>query len=688
MPLPFTPKSLIDALTNFPGGVNSGDSPLDLPPEVMAGAINTTVRGQNVTHRSTYHKRRIIYPDDATQTGVEKGRFQGGCYYFADDQSSSLVALISGRVFQFQISGDDLTAREITISGGVLNPTRPQAWLWQAEKWVIIQDGLSNPIFFDGTTTAARSNYLAPTAFNTTTASDFVSGNGIPAIGTFGNLDFASVVGLNVGDIVTFATVGTFQVLTIAGATVTLLNLTASPVGATVAVGTAVSWSHTTGTQLPPGRMGCYGMGRNWFALVDGKQFVAGDIVGGASGTVANNYRDAVLYITENLFLKGGGNFTVPGSVGDITAMRFVANLDASLGQGPLQVFTHNTVFSCQAPVDRLTWQTVTNPILQVSLISNGALGQNSTVLANGDVIFRSIGGVRSLILARREFNTWGNTPISFEVSPMLSTDDPGLLQYGSAIAFDNRLLMTVGTTLDAETGNVYFQGLIPLNFDPLSGLRGKLPSVWDAVVWTGLNVLQLIVGEVNRVERAFAFVLNGIGDSKAIEIWEIKRSYNPNLSAAQQPLAAISDNDGLRDIPVTWQFDSASLRFGIPRKDLQYLNLSNGELQVSDLQGTVTFQTYYRADQYPCWSRWHSWQQCQAADSDESRPGYLPREGFGAPRNIGCDESTDRPLNQGYTFQVRTVIQGHCVVIGEYFGADTQPQPTFAAMQCQPICP
>lgn len=703
MPQPYKPQTLYDALGSFEGGTNSGDSPLHLPPQVMAGAVNTTVRGQNVTHRSCYHRRLIEFISDEVQEGFEGGFYQGGCYYFSDDQEASLLAMVSGRLFQLLIDGNTVTCREIALPD-TLSINRPQVWMWQAEKWVIIQDGLNNPIFFDGSTvTAVRSNYAAPAFVSTTTATDFAT-NGIPAIGTSDDIDFTSVAGLVVGYIVTIKDIGTFQVQSITGSTVSLLNLTGTPAGQDVTVGTVVSWYQSLGQQLPPGRMGAYGMGRNWISLVDGKQFVASDIVGGASGTVANELRDSVLYITENLFIKGGGNFTVPGSVGDITAMRFVATLDASLGQGPLQVFTHNTVFSCNAPVDRLLWQSVTNPILTESLIGNGALGQNSTVLANGDTFFRAISGVCSLILARREFITsWGNVPVSFEVSPVLSTDDPGLLTYSSAIVFDNRLLMTVGTTRDTESGNIYFKGMVPLNFDPSSGARNKLPPVWDAVVWDGLNILQLLTGEVDKVQRAFAFTFNATPGIRRIELWEIKRSYNPQLTPSQQPLSAIYDNDGTDDLPVTWRFDSASLRFGIPSDEHQLLRLSNGEMWISDLQGLATFQIFYKADQYPCWALWRGWQQCQAgtgipensftaAATNTGRPGYFPREGFGTPPGEingvnQCDEN-GRPLNNGYTFQVRAIIQGHCVVVGEFFGADVLPQPIFAKINCGPICP
>lgn len=682
MPSPYKAgEKLYDALSSFPGGVNEGLSALDLSAQVMAGAINVTVRGNHATHRSSYHKRKINWESDATKTAVNTGRWQGGCYYFGDDQEASLLAFISGRLFWFTLEDDEFTCREVTITGGIQGANQPQAWLWQAEKWAIIQDGISNPIFFNGTLTATRSNYSQPINYSTTTASEFAGGAGIPAVNQSGDIDFTDVTNLVVGDVVTFLNIGMFQVQAIVGATVTLLNLTATPVGKTDNSGVTVSWVHQ-GAQLPPGRMGAYGMGRNWISLVDGKQFVASDIVGGASGTVANNFRDAVLNITENLFLRGGGNFTVPGSVGDIKAMRFVATLDASLGQGPLQVFTHNTVFSCQTPVDRLTWQTVTNPILTESLISNGALGQNSTVLANGDVLFRSIDGVRSLILARRDFSTWGNVPISREVCRSLNTDDPGLLTYGSAIVFDNRLLMTVGTTSHAQ--GVYFQALIPLNFDPLSSLRGKAPSVWDAGLWTGLNTLQLVTGEFDGVQRAFSFVLNLTEGLDGIELWEILPSYDPTLPAAQQPRAKIYDNDLDRDIPIIWQFDSHSMRFGVPPNDRVYMRLLNGELWVGDVQGQVLFQVKYRPDQYPCWVNWHQWNECQSASSSESKPGFRPRMGFGSPSSEPCEGS---PLCNGFTFQTRLIIQGHCVINGIFFEAVSQPMPVFAPRACDSIC-
>ena len=682
--------------------MNEGDSPLDLPLQVMAGAINTTVSGKNVTHRPAYVRRPITYSTTSAKTGVEQGVFQGACDYLADNGTSSKVALISGRLFQFVILGTTVTCFEINIPNGVTNPNQPQAWLWQSEYFVIVNDGLSNPLFFDGRTNSGicvRSNYFPPSAFSTTTTSLWTT-NGIPAPGTSDTISFTSVgagpAALSVGSIVTMsyspsATVtfsyGQFQVLAINVLQITLLNLTGTPTGAIVPMGATVQWVNQ-GTQLPPGRMGTYGQGRNWQALIDGKQFVAGDIVGGSSGTAANNFRDAVINITENLFLVGGGNFTVPGTFGSIRAMRFVATLDVSLGQGPLQVFTHDAVFSCNAPVDRLTWQTITNPILTQSLISSGALSQNSTILANGDAIFRSIDGARSLILARRDFDTWGNVPISFEVGPILDLDNPGLLGYTSSVVFDNRYLLTTNGIQDAQ--GVFFQGLVPLNFDPISSLRGKAPAVWDSGVWIGLNILQITGGPVEQVDRCFAFVLRKSPVSQ-IEFWEILPKEGPN--------SANFDNDGTVDIPIPWQFDSASLRFGVPKNDRKYMYLSNGETWWDNVVGTVTFDVFYKPDQYPCWTRWHNWQQCQNADlpvedpfsvpptTNQSQPGFIPRAGLGEPSPTPCDTSTNRPMRDGFTFQTRIQVLGHAVFLGAFFEANTKAMPKFAKVICGPLC-
>ncbi len=657
--------TLIDALFDFDGGVNQTRSPLKLDPNIMAHAVNVTVRNDFATHRPPYNKRILTYENDVTRAMVEGGLFQGACFYIADSPPPSLIAAISGRLFQFTIVLN--TVNVALVDGGVTqDPNVLQAWLWQAENYVIWNDGINNPVFFDGST-CIQSDF----GFQSTSAT-FV----VPAIGSSITKAFATVTGIAIGSHLDFQDTTTpfnsgVMVVTDIGnpnpLDVTLQNINGNP-------GDNIATPLWTGTELPPGRMGVYGLGRVWESLIDGRQFIASDVVAGSSGTPSLNGRDAVLQMTENSFLASGGTFVVPGALGAIQAMIFTATLDASLGQGPLQVLTDTTVFSCNTPTDRTTWQTVTNPILTQSLITNGGKGQNSTVSANGDIMFRAIDGIRSLILGRRDFDVWGNCPISYEVDDILRLDDPGLLRYGSAMVHDNRLLMTTHPIIHPQ--GIYWKGLVPLNFDPVSTLRGKLPSVYDSGIWTGINVLQLVLGQFNDVERGFAFVLNTTTGATKIELWELMDD-------------GAYDNDGLNDIPIIWNLRSASLKFGqTDPRQRQLLALKDGEIYIEDLIGQVDFVARYWPDQYPCPVPWFAWSECQLAYSPTlSKVGFRPRMGMGEPSGNPCDVSNNRPLREFYTFQYDLTVTGHCRFLGGRFKAVTQPQPEFAPQQCSPVC-
>lgn len=675
----FTPEELKDALSSFESGMNAGVSPLLLQTNQLALATNGTMRGTFFRPRPPFRKMALNY-SGAIQSAFEKGLWQDGTYYKPDSGAECLMAADSGKLYKLVI-GDTSAAVSYVGGGTDQDPNAIQEWMWQSELYTIWNDGLHNPVFYSiqsGSDVVARSNYSISQSFNTYNTSQFV----VPAFGsTVLGVVLNDVSNLVPGDILTNRYNGQYQVQAVGIGTADLLNLSASPPGQTVPTFTPSAsapanlfWSHI-GNQLPPGRMGAYGMGRNWVCLPDGKQFVASDIEGGASGTPALDYRDAVLYITENTYLAGGGNFSVPGSIGEITAMRFGATLDASLGQGPLQVFTSEAVFSCNAPVDRTTWQSVTNPILTESLIGNGALSQNATILANGDFMFRSPIGLASLILARRDFDTWGNVPQSREVDPILNKDNFGLLKFGSAVIFDNRILFTARPT-QADQG-VYHPLIIALNFDPISSLRGKAPSIYDGQ-WIGLNVLKLITGKFGGVDRCFAFTLETT--TNQIELYEI-------LKTVEDPDFAtdiITDFDGATERSIVQAFSSASIfnkHKADPTNEL-LKRLTNGEIMVDQLFGTVTFQAYWKPDQWPCWVPWYSWQEC-SGNATATNPGFRPRMGLGEPPALPCDSDNDRPLREGYTFQFRLVITGQCRFLGAHFTAWTISQDEFAKPKC-----
>jgi len=674
---------LIDSLGPVIGGMNSGIAPLLLPRTQLAFANNVTVRGTYAKPRPPFQIRELSAAGKTlVASALAIGPFQGAGFYNPDVGDETLIASIAGRLFQFHVTLTPVTVDEITIHGNPSSSTAEQVWMWQSEKWMIITDGTTqNPVFFDGTS-SRRSNYATPVNHTTTITTAFV----VPAVGSvIAGVVVGSTVGMVENLQITITNIGTFLVQAVtSGTTVDLINLTAQPNKTVAATSGApptplISWI-TLGDELPPGRMGAYGMGRNAMCLVDGKQFVFGDQTGGSSGTISLNYRDAVLHITENNYLAGGGLFSVPGSIGDIRAMIFSANLDASLGQGPLQIFTHSHVFSCQVPVDRLTWQDVTNPILSESLISNGALGQWSTVIANSDILFRAIDGIRSLILARREFGTWGNVPESREIDSILARDSTDLLRFGSAITWDNRLLMTALPTPSDQ--GFYHKALIALNFDPLSSLRGKEPSVYDGP-WTGLQVLQMITGEFQERPRAFAFTLNTLASPAELEIYEFLKSEIP------------AKDNGTIDIQC--EMHSACL-FNYPDNDprsMELKRLVGGEIYVDQIAPgtTANFQVYYKPDQYPCFLSWHQWSECAgtAAETESDvllrKPQFRPEMGLGEPNPRACDPITNRPFREGFNFQIR-IIWSNCRFLGARFKVVTAANPYYSPMVCKQICP
>jgi len=427
--------------------------------------------------------------------------------------------------------------------------------------------------------------------------------------------------------------------------------------------GTSIT-SNKPGSELPPGRMGAYVDGRNWIALPDGQSFIASDLVGYSSGTKLYNFRDAVLSVSSNTQLIGGGSFKVPGAGQQITAISAIAIMNAALGQGPVQVFTQGAGFSCLAPTDQTTWQSLSSPILPENIIGSGALSQWSTVIDNADIFRRSSDGIRTLLTDQLAFDTWGQVPISREISPILDADDQSLLNFSSAAIFDNRHIETANP-VQGPLG-VYHDTLTALNFDPESSLRGKQPSVYDGI-WKGLNVLQLIREDhtglapyFNGVQRLFAVCYNTALET--IEIWEI-------LSSAATPVS-----------PITWTFETPIIDFGgkDPKRH-QLKKLSDGEIYFDEITATTDSDgnpmglhvaVSFRPDDAMPWTPWYEF-------DVPTSPTYQPRVGLGEPPVIE-DPTTQRPTRIGYYFQVQIIITGQARFKGARFQAALIPEVEF----------
>ena len=841
MPKPSGTK-IYDYISAFNEGMNAGIQPTLLPKNQLAFALNATVRGGFATNRPPFTKSlTFAWESDDVQTAVETGLFQGACYFKPDIGQQCLIAQISGYLYRFSISGSVVTVTDITVPGDPNPAARTQAWLWQADRWVIVNDGISLPIFYDGVTSRRSygpsdeiikgevtppgnvpaigetvtldiglliswpAPYDIPVLFNGeyyqpitgsgyqvslkniqdtsgTTYDEltpvviqpsvvgivssevelsFIGGGGQVPTGSLPfNVEIEYAQGISVGTLVTITSettdssgrtisiiLSSWKVSAMSGSTYTLsrsapLNLT-SPwrigyryaagakvkltgssapnyvVGnlasqlAPIAIGSSsiidlsatyagasnqlafindfpyaitgipasgasgtvvlINLSDTAGVpytagdlpilsvpELTAGRMGAYVMGQNWMSLVDGLKFVVSDLSRGPSGTPANDYRDAVLKTVDLTF--GGGAFAIPTSGTYITSITPVPKLDESLGQGPVQIGTTKGVFTATAPFDFHAEVPKNTAILPEVLKGYGPLGQNSTVLVNSDTFFRSNDGWASLILARREFQSWGNSSISNEVKErILNKDDEQLLPYGSAVVFDNRFIGTVSP--QPSNGGVIHAGTIVINLDPVSSLRGKAESVYDGI-WTGLNALQFVSGDFDNVNRAFAFGYNV--ETLKIELYELLPTDPENRF----------DNGY---VPITWGFETAALFNRDVKEPEELIRLLDGEIGLDNVLGRVRVKIWYKFDQ-GCWIPWRDFSICADTQTD---PQSYPNIGLGEPSVDDCDSVNETVAREGYTVQVRFQITGSCRFLRGRFKASTMPTPEFQ----EPIC-
>lgn len=405
--------------------------------------------------------------------------------------------------------------------------------------------------------------------------------------------------------------------------------------------------------QLPAATAMDYYMNRIWYA--QNRTTSAGDIVGGAHGTPAYNFRDAILHVTENPLAAAGDGFTVPAAAGMIRALAHSAAIDKALGEGQLFVFTRKNIFNLDVPITRANWTSTTEPLQKVIQRKYGTPAERSVVSVNGDLYYVTMEpGTRSLALAVRYFNQWSNTPISRNMNRIIPFQDRSLLRFASGMLFDNRLYHTCLPFTSGYSG-VAFAALQVLDFDIISSFQDKLqeerPPSWEGI-HDGLNVLQLFQGDFGGLDRAFAVMVSAVDGS--IQLWELTSG----------------DKFENGDNRVTWSFELPSFDWN---DCFQFKELQGGTLWFDRWYGKVDVLVEYRSDDDPCWHYWAQFNKCYARNSCEDlvNPICYPILQYGEgnekplslphPNAKECASNSTRPSCYGYAFQVRMSIKGFC---------------------------
>lgn len=609
-------KRLRDGFLDALGGVDSSNDPDAIAPNALPFAVNVSLRGGFPETRPGFFGQTLGFATDGIKDWWANRIFQGAREYKPKSGDSCLLASVGGRLFK-------------------VDPPN---------KFYVTE--------------------ITPTT-QTTLVADQIS----PPINSIVNWAFADMLAVLIGTDVVIGD-GTYLVTDKNAGTVFLKNLDATP-GVLLAAGTPViyitpnssinqsvwweqaeeymvmqdgegrAWIYdgasarkAANDEVPVGTAMKYHRGRLAVA-VNGNEVAFGDIC-------KTNDHANLLKFTEEIGTAGERVRFRVGS--NITAMVEMPSLDASLGQGPLQVITQDSFNSFDLPPARELWSTLTYPFQTVSLKNFGALGQNSVTVVNGDVFYRSTDGWRSFIQARREFGLgWGNTPISAEMTRVLADDAPALDKFCSSVLFDNRLLCTV-TPRRLDLGNCYFNGIMALDFEPISAMKRKSPPIWEGL-WTGIHPYLLVTCTWEEDQHCLVFT----DEPGGIGLWEISR---------HEPF---DGGDGRIE---SW-IEYPALRF---QDSMKLKKLQSFKTWVSKIVGSVDFTLKWKVDDSACWITWATRNRCSKRaychtegcyTPQNIEPGYKPHMGFGLPPDVG-EAFNGLNARFGYQYLFRLEWIGH----------------------------
>jgi len=648
--MPIADSTLIlEGQQDFSGGMNSSLSPTLIPDNSVATAVNLTFRGGRPRSRPGF-RQVSLQGGSPNGLNIFTSRLYQGSIFYAERRerfNPSIIGVFGGYVIQISLKDyqtnvlypnipatsaslvtgstyiiDSIGTTDFTLIGassntvglsfvknstaatgtGTVHIEQPsfnpseKCYFVQAEKYLVIQNGLNPPVIWDGDKLYLSGDAPAGTAGAVSQLHTLGLGN-IMAYGQ-GRLFVAdpSRTQITAGDL---AYGGSTNQVTITSGVHSSgkYRVTATAHGFVSNDIVTIS-GHSTE----------YGINGTWIiTVVNANNFdinFSETLATGIGGfvTKANVGSESdLLRFTETTYLSEGGTLQIPSFMGKITGMIFMPIQDTSTGQGDLLVFCeHGTAtFSVATPRDQ--WKS-TQGFQRVLFQSIGATSHSSLVTTNGDVFFRAFDGLRSYRNARAELSTYGQVPMSAEMNSVLQYDTKPLLSEVSSIIFDNRLLFTASPKVDysgispvsPSKQPVTFSKIVALDFTTISTVGGKRAASYDGM-WAGLDVLQLITGIVNGKPTAWALAYDYVNGRLNV-LWEIteKGAFDVPLGVESQKINSI--------------LETRAFSFGTLAEQKRMIR---ADFWLSDVQDRVDVKVYWRPDQYPCWREWHSFSRC-----------------------------------------------------------------------------
>lgn len=160
-------KRIAGGFYTLESGVMEGLNSTLIKPNQAARLINTTVRGGFPTTRPPYKRFPLKFQDGEQLDWFKNHNVQGRHIYRSPVGMPSVIVSVGGRIFKIDVTKPQNTnVIELTPVGDANPSVRPHVWMEQAEKYLVIQDGQSIPLIYDGATCRRSSlgdpNYEVP----------------------------------------------------------------------------------------------------------------------------------------------------------------------------------------------------------------------------------------------------------------------------------------------------------------------------------------------------------------------------------------------------------------------------------------------------------------------------------------------------------------------------------------------
>lgn len=598
--------TLFDGQYNWSRGMDSSVFPAIGDPTSVRMAINTTFRGGRAKTRPG--NQQIFLTDDPNYPGslslfttgrdennIKTGNYFQGAFFYTNKTNPELSCLIAcSGGYVFKITPVEGYVARLPVSGlasAFRWDSTTRVYFCQAEKYLIIQNGIDSPLIYDGED-LFQVGVGAP---NTTGQIASVP------VGTFMAYGQGRLFVVNpskdsfvAGDLVYGGSSDQTTILASTAAAETVITTNGNH---GFVDGDVVTISGHSSTPNISGTWKINFVSNTSFRIPTGVS------AAGKGGFVikANNGDDSdLLRFTETTYLNEGGSFQIPSQMGQIRGFAFQAISDTSTGQGDLLVFGERGAVTFSVAVPREQWKN-TPGFMRVALDNIGLVADRTVVAVNNDVYFRSQDGIRSYRHARAQIEGYNLTPLSSEMDAVMDFDTEGLLGASSAVYFDNRLLLTVSPRENylniqdepIQLRPVSFRGIAALDFNGMGVAGNKRPAVWDGV-WTGLDVLQLVTGVTKRLPRCFIFSYDV--ESNSNSLWE------------NYPWALFDFPMGASNRKIQCAIETRAYDFETP---YNLKKLERGDIWIGELSGDTMVNVYWRPDENPCWFSWHSFNTC-----------------------------------------------------------------------------